>query len=67
MWGNSRVIGIPVFMDTKNLQVFIDEDLRHGSKKWNPYDFHFFFYCKFMRFRRQKKSPRMAGLVVDYE
>lgn len=33
MWGNSRVIGIPVFMDAKNLQAFIDEDLRHGSKK----------------------------------
>ncbi|MEV0203535.1 hypothetical protein [Nonomuraea sp. NPDC050691] len=55
------MIGIPVSMDAKNLQAFIDEDLRHGSKKWNPYDFHFFFYCKFMRFRRQKKSPRMAG------
>lgn len=34
--GNSRVIGIPVFMDAKNLQVFIDEDLRHGSKKRKP-------------------------------
>lgn len=34
--GNSRVIGIPVFMDVKNLQVFIDEDLRHGSKKRKP-------------------------------
>ena len=45
MWGNSRVIGIPVFMDAKNLQAFIDEGLRHGSKK----------------------SPRMAGLVIDNE
>ena len=26
--GNSRVIGIPVFMDAKNLQPFIDEDLK---------------------------------------
>ena len=32
-------------MDEKNLQAFIDEDLRHGSKK----------------------SPRMAGLVIDNE
>ena len=31
--GNSRVIGIPVFMDAKNLQAFIDEDLRHVIKK----------------------------------
>lgn len=31
--GNSRVIGIPVFMDAKNLQSFIDEDLRHVIKK----------------------------------
>ena len=36
MWGNHRVIGIPVFIDAKNLQVFIDEDLRHGSKKRKP-------------------------------
>nr|DAX81999.1 MAG TPA: NOGCT domain protein [Caudoviricetes sp.] len=35
MWGNSRVIGIPVFMDAKNLQAFVDKDLRHGSKKWD--------------------------------
>ena len=34
--GNSRVIGIPVFMDAKNLQAFIDEDLRYGSKKEKP-------------------------------
>lgn len=30
------MIGIPVFMDAKTLQVFIDEDLRHGSKKRKP-------------------------------
>ena len=31
--GNSRVIGIPVFMDAKNLQPFIDEDLRKVINK----------------------------------
>ena len=59
------MIGIPVFMDAKNLQVFIDEDLRHGSKKWNTgtnVDL-----CELIQFQTAKKSPRMAGLVIDNE
>ena len=31
--GNARVIGIPVFMDAKNLQPFIDEELREVINK----------------------------------
>ncbi|HCE57685.1 MAG TPA: hypothetical protein DER09_07680 [Prolixibacteraceae bacterium] len=31
--GNARVIGIPVFMDAKNLQPFIDEELRSVISK----------------------------------
>ncbi|WP_284460862.1 P63C domain-containing protein [Chryseobacterium sp.] len=31
--GNSRVIGIPVFIDAKNLQPFIDEELKGVIKK----------------------------------
>ena len=55
MWGNPRVIGIPVFMDAKNLQVFIDEDLRHGSKKWNTetnVDL-----CELIQFQTVKEKP----------
>lgn len=63
MWGNSRVIGIPVFMDTKNLQVFIDEDLRHGSKKWNTetnVDL-----CELIQFQTAKEKPAHGGLKKD--
>ncbi len=48
------MIGIPVFMDAKNLQVFIDEDLRHGSKKWNTetnVDL-----CELIQFQTKKKA-----------
>lgn len=57
MWGDSRVIGIPVFMDAKNLQAFIDEDLRHVIKKWDTetnVDL-----CELIQL--PKKSPRVAG------
>lgn len=60
MWGNSRVIGIPVFMDTKNLQVFIDEDLRYGSKKWDTetnVDL-----CELIQFQTAKRKPARGGL-----
>lgn len=55
MWGNSRVIRIPVFMDAKNLQAFVDEDLHHGSKKWNTetnVDL-----CKLIQFQTAQKKP----------
>lgn len=56
------MIGIPVFMDAKNLQVFIDEDLRHGSKKWNTetnVDL-----CELIQFQTKKK-PAHGGLKKD--
>ena len=31
--GNSRVIGIPTFMDAKNLQPYVNEDVRNVIKK----------------------------------
>lgn len=63
--GNSRVIGIPVFMDVKNLQVFIDEDLRYGSKKWNTetnVDL-----CELIQFQTAKEKPARGGLGVIFQ
>lgn len=42
-------------MDAKNLQPFIDEDLRHGSKKWNTetnVDL-----CELIQFQTAKRKP----------
>lgn len=47
-------------MDTKNLQVFIDEDLRHGSKKWDTetnVDL-----CELIQFQTAKEKPARGGL-----
>lgn len=63
MWGNSRVIRIPVFMDAKNLQAFVDEDLRHGSKKWDTetnVDL-----CELIQFQTAKEKPALRGLCLD--
>ena len=59
--GDSRVIGIPVFMDAKNLQAFIDEDLRHVIKKWDTetnVDL-----CELIQFQTAKRKPAHGGLV----
>lgn len=59
------MIRIPVFMDAKNLQAFVDEDLRHGSKKWNTetnVDL-----CELIQFQTAKESPRMAGRIGKHE